>query len=36
VGHQRRQQELRQWDVVRNADGSTYLVPRHSKEDSGE
>lgn len=23
-----RQQELQQWDVVRNADGSTYLSPR--------
>ncbi|MHA7281930.1 hypothetical protein [Arthrobacter sp. TMS2-4] len=24
----RRQQELQQWDVVRNADGSSYLSPR--------
>lgn len=23
-----RQQELQQWDVIRNADGSTYLSPR--------
>lgn len=36
AGNQRRQQELRQWDVVRNADGSTYLVSRDSKEDKGE
>ena len=36
AGHQRRQRELRQWDVVRNADGSTYLVARDSKEDTGE
>lgn len=28
AAHQQRQQELQQWDVVRNADGSTYLVKR--------
>lgn len=28
AAHQQRQQELQQWDVVRNADGSTYLVQR--------
>ncbi|WP_323959939.1 hypothetical protein GC088_00320 [Arthrobacter sp. JZ12] len=28
AAHRRRQQELQQWDVVRNADGSTYLVSR--------
>ncbi|MFC3300531.1 hypothetical protein FJV46_08560 [Arthrobacter agilis] len=26
--HRRRQAELQQWTVVRNADGSTYLKPR--------
>ena len=28
TAHQQRQQELQQWYVVRNADGSTYLVKR--------
>ena len=28
AAHQQRQQELQQWDVVRNGDGSTYLVKR--------
>ncbi|KRF09084.1 hypothetical protein ASH00_05350 [Arthrobacter sp. Soil782] len=28
AAHQQRQQELQQWDVVRNVDGSTYLVKR--------
>lgn len=32
AAHQRRQQELQQWDVVRNADGSTYLVKREGEE----
>ncbi len=32
AGNQRRQRELQQWAVVRNADGSTYLVTRDPKE----
>ncbi|GAB3552926.1 hypothetical protein GCM10027404_24400 [Arthrobacter tumbae] len=28
AAHQQRQQDLQQWDVVRNADGTTYLVKR--------
>lgn len=28
AAHRQRQQELQQWDVVRNGDGSTYLVSR--------
>lgn len=32
AAHQQRQQELQQWDVVRNADGSTYLVKREGGE----
>lgn len=32
AAHQRRQQELQQWDVVRNPDGSTYLVSRQSED----
>jgi hypothetical protein len=31
AAHQQRQQELQQWDVVRNADGSTYLVKREGE-----
>ena len=27
----RRQQELQQWNVIRNADGSTYLSPRNTQ-----
>lgn len=26
--YRQRQKELQQWDIVRNADGSTYLVKR--------
>ncbi|MHA7248782.1 hypothetical protein [Arthrobacter tecti] len=28
ASHRERQKQLQQWDVVRNADGSTYLVAR--------
>lgn len=28
AAHRQRQRQLQQWDVVRNPDGSTYLVAR--------
>ncbi|NJC24314.1 hypothetical protein BJ994_003390 [Arthrobacter pigmenti] len=30
AAHRERQKQLQQWDVVRNSDGSTYLVSRVS------
>lgn len=36
AAHQQRQKELQQWDVVRNADGSTYLVKRQPEGGHGD
>ncbi len=31
AAHRERQKQLQQWEVVRNADGSTYLVSKQDK-----